>query len=35
MFSIPHHVRFSFAWNSSYGKNGDDQGLFVVWFELH
>ena len=35
MFSIPHDVCFSCAWDSSFGKNGDDQGLFVDWFELH
>ena len=35
MFSSPHDVCFSCAWDSSFGKNGDDQGLFVGWFELH
>ena len=35
MFSIPHDVCFSCAWDSSFGKNDDDQGLFVGWFEIH
>ena len=35
MFSILHDVCFSCAWDSSFGKNGDDQSLFVGWFELH
>ena len=35
MFSSPHDVCFSCAWDSSFGKNGDDQSLFVGWFELH
>ena len=35
MFSISHDLCFSCAWDSSFGQNGDDQGLFVGWFELH
>ena len=35
MFSISHDVCFSCAWDSSFEQNGDDQGLFVGWFELH
>ena len=35
IFSISHDVCFSCAWDSSFGKNDDGQGLFVGWFELH
>ena len=35
MFSVSHDVCFYCAWDSSFGQNGDGQGLFVGWFELH
>ena len=35
MFSISHDVCFSCAWDLSFGKNDDGQGLFVGWFGLH
>ena len=35
MFSVSHDVCFYCVWDSSFGMNGDGQGLFVGWFELH
>ena len=35
MFSVSNDVYFYCAWDSSFGQNGDGQGLFVGWFELH